>query len=568
MTEEIKRAGDEFRERHPAPAAEPTNEITRQQDEIGKLRAVARPELRRLPPDEEALDGRAPSVALPPRGQPPGLFLLFVVEMWERFSYYGMRALLVLYLIQSMSDRDNPGRGWSEGRANYLYGWYVGLAYLVPILGGWLADKLLGTHRSVVVGAVLITLGHLVLGATGLEGLASSPEGLTAFIGGLALIVIGTGYFKPCVSVMVGQLYGKGDPRRDGAFTIFYMGINLGAFICPFVCGTLGEVVGWHWGFGAAAVGMIAGLATYLVGRPRYLANIGLPPKGASPLWPPVLFVLSLALAAGFAFCYHTFDLTQIDAVLGNRYVAIALPVVVLALIAWLVAVQEPGHRGPVVSIFIFMMFNAFFWVAFEQGGSTLNVFAKYSTDRDVLGWEMPASWLQSVNAGQILLFAPFFAMLWTALGKRRLDPSQPVKIGLGLLFLGAGYVFIVIAGMLNAGGALVSMFWLIAMYTLHTIGELCLSPTGLSYVTKAAPARFMSLLMGIWFISSFLAGYLGGKIGSYVEAIERGEIEMPWHLGGRADYFMLFVVTSFAAGLLVLLLTPLLKKLMPPGVT
>jgi POT family proton-dependent oligopeptide transporter len=502
------------------------------------------------------------------RGHPPGLFLLFLVEMWERFSYYGMRAILVLYLIHSVSDPQNPGRGWTEGRANYLYGWYVGLAYLAPIVGGWLADRFLGTHRSMVVGSLLITLGHLVLGLSGVGELASSDLGLSVFVGGLALIVLGTGYFKPCVSVMVGQLYAPDDPRRDGAFTIFYMGINLGAGLCPLVCGTLGEKVGWHWGFGAAAVGMTAGLLTYLLGRPRYLAGIGAPPAGASALWPPLLFGLSLAGAVGFAWLYHHYDLSRIEEVLGNQVVLSALGLGVSLLIIAFLAWQRPGERGPVASIFLFMLFNAVFWIAFEQAGSTLNVFTERCTQRQLFGWEIPASWFQSINAWEILLLAPVFAALWTALGRRGLDPVQPIKIALGLLFVGLGYVFAVAAARLfDTTGMKVSMFWLVALYTLHTIGELCLSPTGLAYVTKAAPRRFLSLLMGVWFISSFLAGYLGGKIGSQVERVRSGEISLPWHLSPQADYFMLFFVGSLGAGLLVLLLTPLLKRLMPPGV-
>src|SRR5262245_24387033 len=219
-------------------------------------------------------------------GHPAGLFLLFLVEMWERFSYYGMRGLLVLYLVQSAGTGPNPGRGWSRGEASVLYGWYTGLAYLLPIVGGWVADELLGTHRSMVVGGLLIGLGHLVLAASGIGSLASTDSGMSVFVFGLALIVIGTGHFKPCVSVMVGQLYAPHDARRDAAFTIFYMGINLGAFLSAFVCGTLGERVGWHWGFGSAAVGMLAGLALYLALRPRYLADIGLPPPPRGPRAP------------------------------------------------------------------------------------------------------------------------------------------------------------------------------------------------------------------------------------------------------------------------------------------
>jgi len=517
---------------------------------------------------------------LPAKGQPPGLFLLFIVEMWERFSYYGMRALLVLYLVTStagMEGREpgfNPGRGWAEGDAYRLYGWYTGLAYLLPVVGGLLADKFLGTHRSMLLGGSVIALGHVVLAISGLGALEHSALGMSTFIGGLALIIIGTGYFKPCVSVMVGQLYPEGDPRRDGGFTIFYMGINLGAFICTFVCGTLGEKVGWHWGFGAAAVGMLAGMAVYLVGRPKFLKGIGEPPANAPNIL-PALLVASLVLSAGVAWLFHVGFFGRlggwVSGVLANQTAQVAVPLGVTALVVgvvgWFVAIQKPGDKGPVACIFIFMLFNAFFWLAFEQAGSTLNVFAFERTNRVIFGWDMPASWFQSVNPFVIITMAPAFAFLWSALGRRNLNPSQPVKIGLGLLLLGGGYVFMVIGAKLSESGEAgeivrVSMFWLFATYTLHTLGELCLSPTGLSFVTKAAPVRFVSLLMGVWFISSFIANLGGGYIASYVEQIEQGKL-FPPILGGRADFFLVFVISSCGAGLLILLLTPLLKRML-----
>jgi len=229
---------------------------------------------------------------------------------------------------------------------------------------------------------------------------------------------------------------------------------------------------------------------------------------------------------------------------------------------------QRPGEKGPTATIFVFMVFNAFFWFAFEQAGSSLNLFAKQNTERQLLGWEVPATWLQSVNPLLIIGLGPVFAAMWTGLGRRSLDPSQPTKIGLGLLLLGAGFLFMVIAGRLNVSGAKVSAIWLVATYSCHTLGELCLSPTGLSYVTKAAPVRFVSLLMGIWFISNFLANLGGGYVASYVEQIEKGEIDLFWYkwfkLGGSADFFFLFVVSSFGAGLIILVLTPFLRKLLP----
>ena len=493
-------------------------------------------------------------------GHPPGLFLLFLVEMWERFSYYGMRALLVLYLIAATDASFNPGRGWSKPDASTLYGWYTGLAYLFPIIGGIIADKLIGTHRSMVVGGILIAIGHVILGFSGLGALAHSELGMSVFVAGLAIIVLGTGHFKPSVSVMVGQLYRQGDPRRDGAFTIFYMGINLGAFLCAFVCGTLGEKVGWHWGFGAAAVGMIAGLLLYVLYRPKYLADIGLPPdgRGASA---PLFVVASLLLGGLFGIAYHFGVLSRLQGMMTPAVVGI-LSLLVLGLVAWFVAIQRPEDRGPTTSIFLFMAFNVFFWMAFEQAGSSINVFTEQNTNRSLLGMEVPATWFQSINAGLIFLLAPVFAGLWTRLGRHGLDPSQPMKIAFGLISLGVGYLFMVWAGMAAAGGAKASMLLIVLTYFWHTVGELCVSPTGLSYVTKVAPKRFVSLLMGVWLVSSFVANLAGGLIAAKVEAVERGEIKLPWNFGGQADYFFLFVVSSIGIGTAVALFTPLLKKL------
>jgi POT family proton-dependent oligopeptide transporter len=285
-------------------------------------------------------------------GHPGGLFLLFLVEMWERFSYYGMRGLLVLYLVQAThpaaeaSGFVNPGRGWSRSDASLLYGWYTGMAYLLPIVGGWVADRVLGTHRSMVVGGVLIALGHTVLAVSGLGALATNDVGMSVFVLGLVLIVIGTGHFKPCVSVMVGQLYGEGDPRRDGAFTIFYMGINLGAFLAAFVCGTLGERVGWHWGFGSAAVGMLAGLALYLMFRRRLLGDIGRAPTGRGNLSTPVAMA-GVAAAVAAAILYHAGVLARLGEALASRSVTLVLVIAAVGWMVWFVRRLAPDGRGP-----------------------------------------------------------------------------------------------------------------------------------------------------------------------------------------------------------------------------
>ncbi len=571
--------------------------------------------------------------------QPKGLYLLFVVEMWERFSYYGMRALLVLYLIAgsfqatlgdgsevtfttsaaakvtladgrvlegevsrvydnaksgepvrtlllvtkgedggsrnediplaairsaTVSGDGNPGQAWTKQDANTMYGWYTGLVYLLPILGGLVADRFIGTHRSMVVGGLLIAAGHVVLAISGLGRMDAGIAGQSLFIGGLALIVVGTGHFKPCVSVMVGQLYGKDDPRRDGGFTLFYMGINIGAFICAFICGTLGEKVGWHWGFGSAAVGMLLGLGIYMKYRGTYLAGIGLPPEGARNSAPFFLvggFVLAALVALLFSGGFFGGLAKAVGGAMATGAGAWGIPAAILVsvglMVAWLLRLQEPKDRGPVAAILVFIAFNTIFWMAFEQSGSSLNLFAEENTNRMLLGFEVPTSWFQSINAFLVIVAAPAFASLWSRLGARGRDPKQATKIGLGLMLLAAGYVFMVAGGKNAAEGARVSMFWLVAAYALFTAGELCLSPTGLAFVTKAAPVRFVSLLMGIWFLSSFLAGVLGGYLAATTEAIEQGTMSLPWYgwfrLGGQADYYLLFVIVSALMGAIAL---------------
>lgn len=516
-------------------------------------------------------------------GQPTGLFLLFIVEMWERFSFYGMKAILILYLVApvvltSGLASDNPGRGWSKSNGSILLGWYGGMAYLLPVIGGIIADKLIGTHRSMVVGGLLISLGHLVLGCTGFGGMNTSQLGMSVFIFGLALIVIGTGHFKPSVSVMVGQLYRQGDPRRDGGFAIFYMGINVGAFLGQLACGYLGEKIGWHWGFGAAAVGMLAGLGIYSVARPTYLKGIG-DATGRGGATAPLFLLLAIVLAIVFAAVYHAGILGQIDAAmtrfsaeqpaLANAVKLILVAVVLIAAVVF-TAIQKPGDKGPTACILLFTAFNAVFWLAFEQSGTSLNLFASENTNRMIGGWEMPASWMQNVNPFLIVLLSPLFAWIWVALARRRMDPSQPVKIALGLIFLGGAYLFMVFGGKFAATGIKVSPLWLVAAYFWMTVGELCLSPTGLSFVTKSAPVRFVTLLMGVWFVSSFIAHLAGGYIAATVEGIESGKVSLPWYswfrVGGQGDFFLLFVISSLAAGIVILVLTPLLKRMMRPG--
>jgi POT family proton-dependent oligopeptide transporter len=355
------------------------------------------------------------------------------------------------------------------------------------------------------------------------------------------------------------------------------MGINLGAFLCNIVCGALAAWKGWHWGFGAAAVGMLAGLALYTFCRPMYLKGIGEPPAGKGKS-APIFILVAFAISALFALAFHVGLIGGLwESVVGvfeNPTAAWLVPVLMLATIlafcVWFVAINRPEDRAPVASIFLFMFFNAFFWIAFEQAGSSINLFTDRYTDRsiDFLGVTVPTPFFQSINPALIILGAPIFAFIWSYLGRRHKNPSQPVKIALGLLFLGFGYVFIFIAargvGESIAAGRMVeaSMWMVFATYFWHTVGELCLSPTGLSYVTKVAPVRFISLLMGIWFVSSFIANLGGGLLAAQVGAIESGQIKLPWSFGGQADFFFLFVVSSAVVGVLVLVTSPWLKKL------
>ncbi len=470
--------------------------------------------------------------------------MLFITEMWERFSYYGMRALLVLYLIASSSDvledgrpNANPGFGWSQEAAFVLYGVYTWAVYLTPLFGGWLADRFLGTHRSMLIGGWIIAAGHATLAGTELAGitpgqavtLQTSPAALVTFLTGLALIVIGTGFFKPCVSVMVGQLYSEDDPRRDSGFTIFYMGINLGALLAPLVAGTLGETVGWHWGFGAAAVGMITGLGFYQILRPRYLGGVGLPP-GAAAAW---------------------------SAVRGARNPSGADSAPELPRrVVW--------QRVAVILILAFVG-NIFFWTAFEQAGSSLNVFAKNNTDRTLgglFGGEgFPASWYQSVNPLAILIFAPVFAWLWVFLDRRGRNPSTPAKFFWGLFLLGLAFIAMVFGSIQAQQTGLAGPQWLLVTYVVYTWGELCLSPVGLSMVTRLAPAHLQSLMMGLWFFSFSLANLFGGLVARFSKRLESGDLTFV--LEGLPGFYLMLVVFPMAAGVLILLLTPRMKRMM-----
>ena len=539
-------------------------------------------------------------------GHPRGLWVLFITEMWERFSYYGMRALLVFYLTASTSEfvageiNKNPGFGWDKGDAYMLYGVYTFMVYLTSIFGGMVADKLLGTHRSMLVGGWTIAMGHIMLALTELfhfdPGPAISADNgagaLYTFLFGLSLIIIGTGFFKPCVSVMVGQLYPGEDPRRDSGFTIFYMGINLGAFLSPLIAGSLGEKVGWHWGFGSAAVGMILGLIFYQIFRPKYLKGVGDPTNKQLTGRDKKLVAISLVFLIGVPLLPLGMqmlggleplmawwsDLTKnvpwwgIPAIFG---------VVLVLAVSVFLAMQPKETRSRLGVIFILAIVgNLGFWIAFEQAGTSLNIFAQQHTDLTIFGLfgengstglfkdgGIPATWYQSVNALTILLFAPLFGILWIKLERAKRSPSTPMKFAIGLWLLGLAFIAMVAGSMQAENGQLAGPHWLLITYVVYTWGELCLSPVGLSMVTKLAPKNLQSLMMGLWFFSLALSNLGAGIVARYstrfVPAEGATEAEISFIIPGLPGFYLLLVIVPIAVGFLIMCLSPLLRKMM-----
>jgi proton-dependent oligopeptide transporter, POT family len=445
-------------------------------------------------------------------GHPRGLSTLFFTEMWERFSYYGMRALLILFMTAAPAA---GGLGFDTATAGAVYGLYTSMVYMASLPGGWIADRLIGQRNAVLYGGMFIASGHFSM----------AVPSLTTFYLGLLLIVIGTGLLKGNISVLVGQLYRADDNRRDAGFSIYYMGINIGAFVAPLVCGYLGQRVNWHLGFAAAGIGMVLGLAQYIFGA-RYLGDAGLRPAPAkSPaeaaqvrqqakLWGG----LGAGTLVAFIVLLYTGVLpltpTQIADAAGY-----GLLITVVVFFGWLFFAGDwtPAERRRLYAIGVFFLAAALFWSEFEQAGSTLNLFADRSTRTSILGWEFPSSWFQSANALFIILFAPVFAWLWIRLGSR--EPATPIKFALGLIGVGIGFAILVPPAQAAESAQQVSPWWLIGTYLIHTWAELCLSPVGLSSMTKLAPARAAGLMMGVWFLGSSVGNFIGGRLASFYEA-------------------------------------------------
>jgi POT family proton-dependent oligopeptide transporter len=463
------------------------------------------------------------------------LTTLFFTEMWERFSYYGMRALLILYMTTAVA---SGGLGFDTKTAAGIYGAYTGSVYLMSIPGGWIADNVLGTRRAVFVGGVIIALGHYSMAV---------PTTYTFFIG-LVLIVLGTGLLKPNASAIVGDLYSPEDQRRDSGFSLFYIGINIGAFAAPLITSPLGEKINWHLGFGAAGVGMTFGLIQYVLGRDR-LAHVGAPPRQTSAetrrkALIGVLFMAAISAAVGFLFFGP-------EIVVENKmWIMIGALVVFLG---WLfLAFLKPEEKKPVAVIVIVFLFSIIFWACYEQAGSSFNLFARDFTNRSVFGFEFPAGLYQATPPLFVIMLTPFFVLLWRMMGDRQ--PSSPVKFSVGLLFVGLGAAVIATASLFTAGGAKVGPWWLLGVYGLQTIGEICLYPVGLSTTTKLAPQRVAGLMMGIYMLSISFGNFAAGIAAGYFEAGSQEAL---------IGLFSKVAAVPIIAALAMLALTPFIKKLM-----
>ncbi|MFI3259693.1 MAG: peptide MFS transporter [Rikenellaceae bacterium] len=504
------------------------------------------------------------------KSHPRGLYLLFATEMWERFNYYGMRALFVLYMTQALL--------FNKEFSSLIYGNFTGLVYLTPLLGGYIADRYWGNRHSIVVGGVVMAIGQLFMFLSACY-YDSGSLGVWLMMTGLAAIIIGNGFFKPNISTMVGSLYAPADSRRDAAYTIFYMGINAGAAIAPLWCGFVGNTgnpADFKWGFLSAGIGMVIGTAIFYFNQDKYLTGPNDEPIGLAPTKAPKedeatshgfskrkmaasvasFFILLFLFAANWGSSEGLYvDADWIGAMIYSSLITIP---VMLITDESLTSIE----RKRILVIYIIAFFVIFFWAAFEQAGASLTFFADEQTDRVIFGWEMPASYFMSFNALFIVMFAPLFAMMWGWLGKHKMEPSSPLKQSIGLLLLSLGYLIISFGVRGVDPNVKVSMMWLVSLYFIHTMGELCLSPIGLSMVNKLSPARFASLLMGVWCLSISAANKLSGVLSSYYPEGGVTKSFIGYEVSNLSDFFMLFVIMSGAAAVILFLLTSWLNKL------
>jgi len=490
-------------------------------------------------------------------GHPKGLAVLFATEMWERFNYYGMRAILVLFMTKALL--------FDKAFASNLYGSYTSLVYLTPLLGGYIADRYWGNQRSIIVGGILMALGEFLLFFCASTYQSAPDVSAMLFFSGLGLMITGNGFFKPNISALVGQLYPKGDRRIDSAYTIFYMGINVGGAIGPIICGLVGDTGNpqdFKWAFLAGGIAMVISVIVQYLYHRKYVVDpnqkvLGLTPNGAPASWlNPINMVIGLSVLSGLMIGALYMDAKVVDYL---TYVLIAAPL----LIAFIIFSDKSlgkVEKQRVGVIFSVSFFVVFFWSAFEQAGASLTFFAEEQTQRDLGFFTVPASFFASLNSIYVVSFAPVFAWLWLKLGKR--EPSSPTKMSLGLLLLAIGYLWIAFGVKDVEAGTKVSMIWLFGMYALHTWGELCLSPIGLSLVNKLAPIKFASLLMAVWFLANAAANKLAGVLSALYPDGKTTQF-MGYEMNNLYDFFMLFVVMAGLASLILLLLTRLLQKMM-----
>lgn len=494
---------------------------------------------------------------------PRALFTLFFAEMWERFSYYGMRAILTLYMAKVLFI--DMGDDIARTKAIGIYGAYTAMVYLFPVLGGLVADRVFGFRKAILWGGALMALGHFTLALAGIPAL---EEIVLIFYLGLSLIIVGNGYFKPNISSFLGEFYAKDDSRKDAAFSIFYMGVNVGSLLATLTCGYVAERINWHLGFGLAGIGMIFGLIVFWSAiKDNRFEDKGLAPdpEAARKPWFAGLSQNNVVYLGSLLFLPIVIFFLDLDTVLSS-----VLSVASLAILGYFVYYaftakdKAEGQRLLVVAVLFF--FHAVFWALFEQAGSSLTLFAERNVDRMVMGQEIPASQFQSLNPLFVIIFAPVLSWLWLRLNKAKREPSTPMKFVLGLSQLALGFVVIVLGAKFFANDGLVPIFFLAVMYLLHTTGELSLSPVGLSMVTKLSPGKIVGFVMGAWFLSISLANSMAGQIGKLTESSSSGggELSMMESLNQYSSTYLTWgVMVVFGAAFLLLLMVPTLRKWM-----
>ncbi len=486
-------------------------------------------------------------------GHPKGLYSLFFTEMWERFSYYGMRALLTIFLTAELA---TGGFGLDRAESLKVYGIFTALVYLTPIIGGWFSDNILGQRKSILIGGITMAIGQFMLAFSSSTAIFSElGDRMYFFYLGLGVLILGNGFFKPNISTIVGDLYDNNDPRKDGGFTIFYMGINIGAFLSPFIAGTLGEKVGWPYGYFAAGIGMLLGVLWFHFKR-NTLDNLGLPPKAYKENrtdlnakdWMDILIYTVVCVVLVFAimaFWNSTSDTIH----------SVVIWVFGLAGVGFLGKTIFTGTNGStewtrVSVILILAFFNIVFWAGFEQAGGTFNLFAQENTNRNVGGFLIPTTWFQNINPIAIVTLAPLFSLLWIKLSKKNLNPRTPVKFAIAMFIGAIAFYIMTLASNNAASGNMVSPMWLVVVYVLLTIGELLLSPIGLSMVTKLSPSKIVSVMMGVWMASFALGNYLAATL---EEILTKFNFEL-------YPFITMLMVIS---GVCLLLLSPILNKFM-----